>query len=276
MAVVGQADRGPPMALDLSTSLTDLPRSHGSAGLSCGGGRLGRFHQQGCLKLLMPRGRAEAVVVNTAGGITGGDRLALDIHAGEGEALTVTTQAAERVYRSAGGAGQVSNLLTLGPGSRIDWLPQESILFEGAALERRLTVDMAESAILLAVESLVFGRAAHGEVLRRLHLRDHWRIHRGGRLIHAEAVRMDAMPAGAATLAGIRASATLILAAPGAEDGLDAARAVLPAGAEAGVSALPGLLVARFLAPSSQALRAALIPLIRHFRAGPPPRVWQL
>lgn len=246
------------MSLGISTS-TAVPRSHGLARLSRSDGRLRRLHQQGCMRILMPRGRSEAVVVNTAGGIAGGDRLAAEIHAGSGERLTLTTQAAERVYRSTGEAGQVANLLTLEEGSRIDWLPQETILFEGAALERRLTVTMAESATLLAVESLVFGRAAHGEVLHRLHLRDHWRIHRGARLIHAEAVRLDAMPAGQATLNGARASATLILAAPGAGDGLDAARALIPEGTEAGISALPGMLVARFLAPSSQALRAALV-----------------
>lgn len=276
MAEVGATHRDPLMALDISSSVQALPRSHGAAQLSRAEGRLRRLHQQGCLKILMPRNRCEAVVVNTAGGITGGDRLALGIHAGRGESLTVTTQAAERVYRSAGGAGQVSNLLTLDEGARIDWLPQETILFEGSALERRLTVEMAPGATLLAAESVVFGRAAHGETLRRFHLRDHWRIRRGDRLIHAEAMRLDGMPTGPATLAGVRAVATMILAAPGAEHGLDAARAAIPQGAEAGVSALPGLLVARFLAPSAQALRAALVPLIAHFRAGPPPRVWQL
>lgn len=263
------------MIPDIST-FAAVPRSHGLAQLSRGEGRLRRLHQQGCMRILMPRGRAEAVLVNTAGGIAGGDRLRTEIHAGRGERLTLTTQAAERVYRSTGAAGRVANLLTLEDGARIDWLPQETILFEGSSLERRLTVTMAESATLLAVESLVFGRAAHGEVLRCLRLRDHWRIHRGPRLIHAEAVRLDAMPAGQATLNGVRAAATLILAAPGAADELDAARALIPQGAEAGISALPGMLVARFLAPSSQALRAALIPLIGHFRAGPPPRVWQL
>ncbi|WP_199257496.1 urease accessory protein UreD [Paracoccus binzhouensis] len=264
------------MALDLTNASRAVPRSAGSAELSRDWGRLCRLHQQGCLKILIPHGGTEAVVVNTAGGMTGGDKLALNIHAGAGEALTLTTQAAERVYRSAGGAAQVSTVLTLGQGARIDWLPQETILFEGSALDRRLSVEMAADATLLAVESLVFGRIAHGETLRQLQLRDHWRIRRGGRLVHAEALRLERMPTSPATLAGATAAATMILAAPGAEQGLDAARAALPEGAEAGVSALPGLLVARFLAPSSQALRAALVPLIRHFRAGPPPRLWQL
>lgn len=232
------------------------------------------------MKLLLPRGLTEAVVVNTSGGLTGGDRLALEVTAGKDETMTLTTQAAERVYRSSGGIARVSNDLVLDDGARIDWLPQETILFEGSAIERRLNVRMAESATLLALEILVWGRAAHGETLRNIHLRDHWRITRGRSLIHAEATRMDAMPDSPATLQGIRASATMIFVAPGATDGLDAARACIPVGSaspvEAGVTVLPGMLLARFLAPDSQSLRAALIPLIRHFRAGPPPRVWQL
>ena len=228
------------------------------------------------MKILLPRGGSEAVIVNTSGGITGGDRLQVAIDAGAAEALTVTTQAAERIYRSAGGFGQVLNDLTIEAGARIDWLPQETILFDGAALERRLTVRMAGDATLLALESLVFGRAAHGETIRRLHLRDHWRIWRDGRLTHAEAVRMDDMATSPATLEGARAIATLVFAARGAETARDAARALIPDGVEAAVTALPGMVLARLMAPSAQALRTAIIPLIRHFRAGPPPRVWQL
>lgn len=263
-------------ATDLTSAA--LPRSFGRAEIARENGRLTRLYQQGCAKLLLPRhSPSEAVFVNTAGGITGGDRISLLARAGADEALTLTTQAAERIYRSSGATARVANDLTLGENARIDWLPQETILFDGASLERRLTVDMAASSRLLALESIVFGRAAHGEVITRLHLRDNWRIRRDGRLIHAEALRLDGMPATPATLSGIRASATLLLAAPDAEDLLDGARALLPAApVEAGLSALPGLLIGRFLAPSSQSLRGALIPLIRHLRGGPPPRVWQL
>lgn len=254
------------------------PRSHGRAEIARDGGRLTRLYQGGCARLLMPRGGApEAVFVNTAGGLTGGDRIALSARLGEGEALTLTTQAAERIYRAAGDRAEVRNELTLGQGARLDWLPQETILFEGAALVRRLDARLAPGARLLAVESLVFGRAAHGETIRRLHLRDHWRIWRGDRLIHAESLRLDGMPGGPATLRGVRATATLVLAAPDAEHGRDAARAVLAGcGIPAGISALPGLLVGRMAAASGAALRAALIPLIRHLRGGEPPRVWQL
>ena len=259
-----------------------LPRSRGRAEIIRRDGRLGRLFQQGCSKILLPRSTGpmtEAVIVNTAGGVTGGDVIALSAEAGPNEALSLATQAAERIYRSSGGAARISTRLRLGAGARLDWLPQETILFDGAALERRLEIDMAADARLLALESLTFGRAAMGETIRRLHLRDDWRMRRDGRLVHAEALRLDAIPQTRATMAGVRASATLLYAAPDAEARRDAARAVLsaacPAAVEAGISAWRGLLVARLLAPSAQALRAALVPLILHLRGAPLPRVWQ-
>ncbi|MDO5620247.1 MAG: urease accessory protein UreD [Paracoccus sp. (in: a-proteobacteria)] len=252
-----------------------LPRSHGRAEIALDGARLTRLFQQGCAKILLPRGRDEAVFTNTAGGITGGDRIALAASLGAGDRLTMTTQAAERIYRSAGGVARVTNELTLAAGARLDWLPQETILFNGAALDRCLTVHMAGDAQLLALETLIFGRAAHGEVITRLHLRDNWRIHRGGRLIHAESLRLDGLPGTPATTAGIGAAATLVLAAPGVGDRLDAARAMLT-GAAGATAPLPDLLVVRLLAPSGQALRAMLIPLIHLLRGSRPPRVWQL
>lgn len=252
------------------------PRSLGSAALGYTDGRLSELYQKGCLKFLLPRFGRDAVLVNTSGGLTGGDRLRVEVNLGAGESLTVTTQAAERICRAASDVAKLDQRLRLEAGARLDWLPQETILFNGAALERRLTVDMAEDARFLGLETYVFGRAAHGEVLDQIHLRDRWRITREGRLIHAEAMRIDGMPSTAATLGGLRAAASLVFVAPLAEDFLDAARAVLPEGIEAGVSTpSPGVLVSRFLAPSSQALRLALIPLLTLLRDGPVPRVWQ-
>lgn len=259
------------------TARTPLPRSRGRAEIVRQDGRLARLYQQGCARLLMPKGGApEAVFVNTAGGLTGGDRVTLMARLGAGEALTLTTQAAERIYRAAEDQAQVRADLTLGPGARLDWLPQETILFDGAALTRRLEARLAPGARLLAVESLIFGRAAHGEAIRRLQLRDHWRIWQDDRLIHAESLRLDGLPDGPATLRGMRAMATLVLAAPDADSGSEAARGVLAGcGIRAGITALPGLLIGRITAASGAALRAALIPLIRHLRGGDLPRVWQ-
>lgn len=264
------------MSIARAFATLPVPRAEGRAVLCYEAGRLAELYQQGCLKILLPRGRREAVVVNTSGGITGGDRLALELRLGAKEHLTATTQAAERIYRSADGRARVTQQFHLGREARLNWLPQETILYNGAALERHLSVDLEAEAGFMGLESYVFGRAAHGEVLSALDLRDQWRIRRGGRLVHAEALRFTEMPVSPSTLAGVTAAAMLVLAAPGAAQKLEACRALFPPGLEAGASApLPDLLLIRLLAGQAQALRRALVPLVTLLSNGPLPRVWQ-
>jgi urease accessory protein len=265
-----------------------LQRAQGRAEVAMtrarGDTRLRRLYQQGCAKALLPRvhgGTPEAVLINTSGGITGGDRLDYGVELDAGTALTVTTQAAERVYRASGGVGAVAVDLRVGAGARLDWLPQETILFEGGRLARRLTAEIAEDAELTVLESVVLGRAAMGETLRDATITDHWRLSRAGRLVHAEALRLGpdigAAAAGRATLAGARAFATIVHLAPRAQDRLGQARALLEGiGIPAAASARPGLLVLRFLAPDAAPLRAALFRFLMDFRGAPLPRVWSL
>lgn len=267
---------------------SDLQRARGRAevGFHCPDGpvRLKHLHQSGCAKILLPATYGpvpEAVIINTSGGITGGDRLAYSAEVAAGAAATVTTQAAERVYRASGGEGRIDTQLTLGADAALDWLPQETILFEGGRLARRLNVDMAETATALILEAVILGRAAMGETLDDASLTDHWRITKGGRLCYADALRL-APPlrdttGGRATLNGARAFATLVYVAPDAEDRLDATHALLDfPGVTAAASAWNGALVIRFLAGHAQHLRAALIPFLTQFRARPLPRVWQM
>lgn len=226
------------------------------------------------------------MLVNTAGGVTGGDRLDWRLEAGPGAALVATSQAAERVYRSAGGEAEVTVTLVLGAGASLDWLPQETILFDGARLGRRLEADMAEDARLLLLETVVLGRAAMGETVRTGALRDQWRIRRGGRLVHAEALRLGGGPAdaiaraqsGIATLGGARAFATLVEIGPDPVPRLDAARRLLAglSGVVAAASLREGALILRFLAEDNAPLRAGLIRFLMGFRAEPLPRVWSL
>ena len=149
--------------------------------------RLERLFQEGCAKLRLPTplGDAppEAVVINTAGGLTGGDRFAVEVELGEGAAATVTTQACERIYRSTGEPAEVTSRLRVAAGGRLAWLPQETILFDGGRLSRGLEVDLAGDAELLCVESILLGRAAMGERVIQGLLHDRWRIRREGRLI---------------------------------------------------------------------------------------------
>ncbi|MCP1337073.1 urease accessory protein UreD [Futiania mangrovi] len=241
-------------------------------------------YQQGSFKLRFPRvfegGQCEAVLINTAGGVTGGDRFAADIAAGEGSALTLATQAAEKVYRSSGGEARIAVRLKAGAGARLEWLPQETILFDRGQLARTLDVEMDADATVLLCEAVVLGRTAHGETVRTGALRDRWRVRRQGRLVYADDLRVGgeiaAATAGAATLGGGSSFASLLLIAPDAEARLDAVRTALDdVAAVAGASAWDGLLAVRAVARGGQDLRRALLRVLDALGTDAP-RVWSI
>ncbi len=245
---------------------------------------LDRFRQQGCLKARLPRPENGAwtslVTLNSSGGIAQGDRLGTAITAGPGTALTVASQAAERYYRAEPGthAAEIRTALTVAPGAALEWLPQETILFEGCAVDRRLDVHLAPDAWFLGVESLVFGRAAMGETLHAIRLRDAIRVSRAGRLIWQDSIRLDGVGQDLldrpAVAAGGRAVATLVHAALGAAGAVEHLRAVLTP-FEAGVSAFDDLLIIRIVAIDGACARAAIVAALAALRADRPlPRVW--
>jgi len=240
--------------------------------------------QQGSFKVRFPRrfGNAgvEAVLLNTAGGLTDGDRFTVEAVAGPASALTLTTQAAERVYRSRGDVAYLDVELRAGPDATLLWLPQETILYDRGRVRRSLTAEMAGSARILLCEILVLGRTAHGETVREGTISDRWRIRRDGRLVYADDLRLNgdiqAMAGGSATLAGARAFASLVSVAPDAEAQLDAVRAVLDRhDIHAGASAWDGLLAVRAVASDAARLRAAVVELLSPL-AGTVPRVWSI
>lgn len=249
--------------------------------------RLKDLYQRGAAKIRLPKvygGPPEAVLLNTAGGLTSGDRLRFEAEVEAGAAAVVATQTAERIYRALPEEpeARVRNRLILGPGAALDWLAQETILFEGGRLRRRMEVEMAEDARLLAVEPLTLGREAMGEELRQGAFYDIWRIRRGGRLVYADALRLlepiAERCARAAAWDGHRAMASLLLAAPGAEDRLEAVRAALAGlgpDLRAAASAGEGLVAARLTAPSGGGLMRALAILLERLRGAPTPRVWR-
>src|ERR1700688_3675301 len=152
------------------------------------------LHESGSLRVRFPSPESEglsAVFVNTAGGIAGGDRFDIDTATGEGSRLTLTTAAAEKIYRAQGPAAQVNIALKAAAGSHLSWLPQETILFDRARVSRRIDIDLAEGASLLLCEIVVFGRAAMGERMVHGEFVDCWRLRRGGRLVFAENIRLD-------------------------------------------------------------------------------------
>lgn len=249
-------------------------RSEGHVLLSMGAHGLRRMREAHAAKVRIPQGSHEAILINTGGGLAGGDRFSYDIRAENGARLTVTGQAAERVYRTLGPAAQVEVKLSAGDGGTLMWLPQESILFDGAALARTIDAELGAGARFLAVESVILGRAAMGETVRHARFRDRWRIRQKGRLIHADDIAFDGVPPStSATLGGARAFATVVLIAEDAEERLGPVRAVL--GASDAASAWNGKLVARLVAGDGFELRKSLIPALTVL-AGPAslPKSW--
>lgn len=244
---------------------------------------LDTLRQSGAYRALFPRSGDRAltsVFVNTAGGLTGGDRMSLSATAGHDSRLTLTSQAAERIYRAQSGTiARVTTDLTIETNARLDWLPQETILFDRSALKRRLNVTMAAGATFLAVEPVVFGRIAMGETLQDSLFHDDLRITRNEELIFADAIRLsgdvESQLAATAVANGARALAIVIYVAPDAEARLPALRALMPG--TGGASLIrPDVLFARFLAPDSYLLRRDLIPVLELLHDGPLPKTWTL
>jgi len=240
------------------------------------------LYQSGCLKIRFPHPHGptcEAVLINISGGVADGDALGIDLDLAENSHLGFSTVAAERIYRALHGAPPASILMraSIGPAARLDYLPQETLLFECCALNRALDIDMHPTATFLGVEARLFGRPLSGETLTTLHLNDRITLRRGGRLIVHDTLRLQgnaaailAAPAGAH---GNTAAATILFAAPDAARFLDPLRASLDR-AEAGASAWNGMLIARLLAPDGHALRRALIPALQILLDRPLPRLW--
>ncbi len=245
--------------------------------------KLDTLFQEGCAKIRLPRthGKAiEAVLINTAGGLTGGDDLRWEANAEAGSRLVLTTQACERVYKSMGDVAHIECRLSAGAGAHLDWLPQETILFEDSRLDRTLEVDLDEGATFTAVEAVLLGRAAMGEAARSARMSDRWRIRRNGRLVHAEALRLtgsDDERDGIGLLAGNHAFATVLAITPDADRRLHHVREILAGTRFAAASAIGERLVVRIAAPSGMALRKSLAPVLALLSGtGALPRLWTI
>ena len=239
------------------------------------------LHESGSLRVRFPSPEAEglsAVFVNTAGGVAGGDRFDIEIATGEGARLTVTTAAAEKVYRAPGAPSQLNIALKLEANSHLAWLPQETILFDRAQVSRRIDIELAESASLLLCEIVVFGRAAMGERMLSGQFVDRWRLRRGGRLVFAETVRLDGdvgekLKAGAIAKGGVAVGTALI--APGDEALVERIRELAESfGGEVGISCWNGFAMARFCAQDAARLRADMMAVLGRASGAALPRLW--
>ena len=258
-----------------------LERTTGAGRVRISERGVAELHQQGALRLKPTRGgvQTEIVAINTAGGLTGGDRLDLAMRLDTNAAATFTTTACKKIYRSAGGEATVSTTIHIAPGARLDWLPQPMILFDRARIRRSLALDIAGDASLLAVEGVILGRTAMGEELRSGSVHDAWRVCRDGVLVYADAFRAEGDVrrglAGRAAIGDARAFATALYVAPDAEARIGTVRDGLQACAgETGASAWNGLLAVRFLAADGGALIADLGRFLSAFRGAPLPRSW--
>lgn len=231
------------------------------------------------------RGRAlEAVLINTGGGLTGGDSSRTAIHAAASAQLVATTQAAEKVYRSDGALTRVDVELSVADDAMLDWMPQTTILFDGARLHRSIAAEVASEARLLLVEPVILGRTARGERFTSGELIDRWRIRRNGQLIYADGMLLEGDIAATldrrACASGWAAYATLLLIAPDAESRLETLRAALdlpdglPEHLDAGVSAWNGMVSIRFLARDGAPLDAAIRRVIPALGIAEVPRIW--
>lgn len=245
-----------------------------------------RAFQSGCLRMRLPRveSRAErpcAVLINTAGGVAEGDRLEQRIAWGADTVATVTTQAAEKVYRALATGSTISTELSVARGASAEWLPQETILFDQARLRRDARIVLEDDVTFLGLEAVVLGRTAMGETMRAGALRDRMRIWRNGRLIYADTLALDgeidALMARAAIGGGAKGMAVIVHASAQAKALRDPVRdALADARALAAASCWNGLLAVRLLAPDGETLRHDIALALAALREGRPlPRVWR-
>ena len=242
--------------------------------------RRGILHESGSLRVRFPSPEDEGlsgVFVNTAGGVAGGDRFDIEIAAADGAKLTLTTAAAEKVYRAPGQAAELNIALKVAAGAHLGWLPHETILFDRARVRRRFDIDLDATASLLLCEIVVFGRTAMGERMAQGEFVDRWRLRRGGRLVFAETVRLDgnigAKLARSAVAKGGAAIGTALIV-PGDEALIERIREASESFAgEVGISAWNGFAMARFCAQDAARLRADMMTVLARTGAALP-RLW--
>jgi len=242
--------------------------------------RRGILHESGSLRVRFPSPEDEGlsgVFVNTAGGVAGGDRFDIEIAAAVGAKLTLTTAAAEKVYRAPGQAAELNIALRVAAGAHLGWLPQETILFDRARVRRRFDIDLDATASLLLCEIVVFGRTAMGERMEQGEFVDRWRLRRGGRLVFAETVRLDGNIGAKLARSGVAKGGAAIgtaLIVPGDETLVERIREASESfSGEVGISAWNGFAMARFCAQDAARLRADMMAVLARTGAALP-RLW--
>ena len=259
-----------------------LQRARGSIDLAFKKQQIARMYQSGSSKILLPKTYTplkEAVLINTAGGITGGDKFEIKLNIASSK-IVATTQTAERLYNSIGTAAKVDIHLTIDEVSTLHWLPQETIVFDGASIDRDIRLDMATGSEVIFLETIVFGRHAMGEIVERGYFQDNWRFYKDGVLFHAEVVQLDGsickLLKQVAGGNGATSLSTIILAGTNIEHKKNKISPFVNClKSTVGISFWENKLVIRMLNADPSILRGEINFLLNELREQPLPRVWQ-
>lgn len=239
-------------------------RSFGRVKLEFGPKGLIRHGEEGSAKARILPGGKQAVLLNIGGGLAGGDDFAFDVKVNAGAALTVTSQTAERVYRSLGASAEVNTTLSVAEGATLYWLPQETIFYDGGKLRRSLGAELAAGANLVVLEPAIFGRSISDEKITNIDFHDRWRIKLDGKLLFAEETQLGpALPTTAAAMGEATAMATLLCVGEKFEALTPHLISIF--GAHGAASFWNGKLVARLLAKDGYTLRKLLIKALGSF-----------
>jgi len=267
-----------PKAHQWHASDRDLQRADGSGRIvvtgSENGTRITDVFQRSPIRIMFPSLSAgaveEAVLINTTGGIAGGDRLECTVVALANSSIAVTSQAAEKIYRALNEPAHIATRLKAHDGAKLAWLPQETIVFNWGRICRDTDIEFSSGAELLALEWLVLGRAAYGEEVVGGHITDSWRVKKDGRLIWADSFRVTnaVFPhlRRRALLSDCKSVATLIYFGPSPQTRLEFFRDIASSpGCQSAATSVGGLIIARFAATASSDLRLALRSFLQHF-----------
>jgi len=285
-AVLESSTPGAPSFFQEGMKDRDLQRADGSGRIVLGcseqGTRIIDAFQKSPVRIMFPRVTGgpveEAVLINTGGGIAGGDRLEYSVTALEGASIAVTAQAAEKVYRALDAPARIKTRLKVAERAKLSWLPQETILFNTARICRNTEIEASSGAEVLAVEWIVLGRSAYGEQMVNGQITDSWRVKKDGRLIWADSFHCvdETYPHlyKKALLSHCKAIATLVYFGHDLDDRLESIRSIAPSlECCCGATLVSGVMIVRFAAEAAFALRLALHRVLQQFRLdlGPGP-----
>lgn len=194
-------------------------------------------------------------VLHPPGGVVAGDCLTIAVNVAAESAALVTTPAAGKFYRSDGKVAQQQVRLTVAADASLEWLPQETIIYEGARMASELRLELAAGSRFIGWEMFALGRPAANEGFTTGEAGMNWLIFRSGKLFYRERLIIDAQAfATNWGLNGHSACGTLF-ACPAASAQLESVRQLIGDSAGRGVTLIDDMLICRALDSRADQLR---------------------